>query len=291
MSKPLRILVLLFVFSFPVLAIVKGVTGHSSDKTPAIMAAVISSLATIMIGFLNDWPKSLAHRLRGSSHKTVKHPRIRPAQSTLSSTTNPQGSTPIAYIRNLAGAAPRQFPRELKQYLDVSRPRWLWHNFSDELHGTIRHQESIRREGKIVWAAIVQANDFLFKDDPIDCPASIIFSEDPWFDDRPEELDSMARSLFKLKGTRPRYPDALRFAKMLTNERERAMRLKAPLALTEGKAVFHSSIILPRKHLPHGVISGRFMPIFVDPRGTGEVLLVPPAFWPPVLLTQWKRGI
>ncbi len=269
------------------MAIVDLISGKSRDKTPGIIALGILGGGVLMIGWLHDWPKLLAHRFRGSS-KVSTHPRVRIAQDISGPSGNPEGVTPIAYVRKLAGSAPRQFPGELKKYLHISKPTWLGYNFTDELHGIFRHQESIRREGKIVWAAVVQANSLLFRDDGIDCPASIIYSQDPWFDDRPEQLSLIARALFALKGTTPRNPVALRFANMLTNEMDRAMGLKAPTALSQGRDVFHSSIVLPRKHLPHRVLSGSYMPVFLDQGGSGEVILVPAAYWPPFLLSNWK---
>jgi hypothetical protein len=138
-----------------------------------------------------------------------------------------------------------------------------------------------------VWAAHVQANVLLFNVGPSDHPASVIFSEDPWFDDHPEALFEIGHELFNLKGTDQHDPESADFARMLTSELIRAPLLTVPARFTAGRNVFHSSIVLPREHLPKGVLCRRPMPVWIDPADTGALLLVPAAYWPASLLAMW----
>jgi len=196
---------------------------------------------------------------------------------------------PIEAVRDLLGNCPREFPADIQDYLKAKPPVWLKRRPKDELQLGFRHQDRIRREGHVVWAAIVQANSQLFRRGPNDCPASVIFSLDPWYDTHPQELVQSAGELFELKGTDQNDPDAAAFARMLTNEMTRAMMLRAPKRFTNGRNVFHSSVMLARKHLPKGFLSGKLFPVWVDPAGTGALLLVPAAFWPASLTAVWDR--
>jgi hypothetical protein len=196
---------------------------------------------------------------------------------------------PIAAVRELLGPSPRQFSSELQKYLAVTPPGWLKRQPKDELQLAFKNQIRIRREGAVMWAAIVQANSLLFRRGPTDCPASVIFSHDPWYDDHAEELLQTAHELYQLKGTDQNDADAAAFARMLTNELTRGMMLRVPKRFTGGRNVFHSAIMLPRKHLPKGYLAGSLFPVWADPGGTGALLLVPAAYWPPSLTAAWDR--
>ena len=74
---------------------------------------------------------------------------------------------------------------------------------------------------------------------------------------------------------------------MLTVELSRGMLLKVPGRFTSGRAIFHSSMMLSRKHLPKGKLAGPYMPVWVDPDGSGTLLLVPAAYWPASLVAAW----
>ena len=220
------------------------------------------------------------------------HPVVLPANRGASPFDQPTRlALPIVAVRDLFGPAPRQFSADLKEYLAIIPPPWLKRQTKDDLQLAYRFQDRIRRDGTVVWAAIVQANSLLFRRGPTDSPASVIFSLDPWYDSNPDDLQLAAHELFQLKGTDQNDADAAAFARMLTNELTRAMMLRAPKRFTGGRNVFHSSIMLPRKHLPKGYLAGSIFPVWVDPTGTGALLLVPAAYWPPSLTAAWDRTV
>jgi hypothetical protein len=47
--------------------------------------------------------------------------------------------------------------------------------------------------------------------------------------------------------------------------------------------------MLTRRHMPKGFVGASLIPVWVDPANTGSLLLVPAAYWPPSLTTQWER--
>jgi hypothetical protein len=201
----------------------------------------------------------------------------------------PRPDTLIDSIRTLVGRLPRTFEARLADYLRADPPDWLTDASSDELLGAFHDQERLRREGKIAWAAVVQANMFAFELRPFDSPASVIWSDDPFFDAHPAVLSGMCESLFELKGTNPAEADAAAFARMITNELTRGMRLKVPRSIAQGRVVYHSSLMLTRKHLPEGYLARKLLPVFADPQPSGRLLIVPAAFWPASLTQWWKN--
>jgi hypothetical protein len=220
------------------------------------------------------------------------HPVILPARRQAAQVDDLVRPTlPIEMVRELVGPPPRKFSAETERYLHAEPPAWLKRRKGDEMAQAFAHQQRIRREGPVVWAAIVQANSKMFHPGPIDSGASAIFSLDPWYDSHPDNLLASAREHFMLKGTDQADPDAAAFARMLTNEMTRAMMLRAPKRFTDGRNVFHSSVMMTRKHLPKGFVGGHLFPVWLDPAGTGAVLLVPAAYWPASLTSAWDRPI
>jgi hypothetical protein len=277
---------LLLFLVFPLAALVRAARGQTQDKAPVIAAVVILVLGLGMVGFLRDWPRLLRFKLK--SHPGSPDPGDpRPGQEA----GEPAGGmSTIESVRQAVGQPPRVFPDRLHHYLRVRKPNWLWYDLTDALRLPYRYQQRIRDQGKVVWGAVVQANQTLFVPDPIDAPASVIFSEDPWFDDHPTALVRIADALYKLKGTQPADAQRRAFADLLTVETARGMRFPVPTSMSGGRAVYHSSIVLPRKHLPGGRLGDRLLPIFLDPADTGAVLLVPAAYWPRRFLASWAEG-
>ena len=82
-------------------------------------------------------------------------------------------------------------------------------------------------------------------------------------------------------GSAPADPELARSNRMLADGQGRANRRPIPVRLTGGRAAYHASLMFVRKHLPHGDRAGALMPIWVNPKPTGLVLLVPAAYGPP----------
>jgi hypothetical protein len=217
-------------------------------------------------------------------------PFIRPTHpvvdAPLTATAMPQGS-PIDVVRALVGPAPRRFQPSLSSYLRVEPPSWLRASRNDDDWINIKRQEYLRRNGIVVWATIVQANKYLFQPTNAETGASVIYSPDTWFDRHRETLRALASQCIALKGTDPSDLESAAFARMLTNELTRAMGMKVPRLFTGGRAVYHSSMLMPRKHLPKGVLTGTYFPVWIDPEKIGPVIMVPAAYWPASLTAEW----
>ncbi|MGE4073401.1 MAG: DUF1444 family protein [Lysobacterales bacterium] len=170
--------------------------------------------------------------------------------------------------------------------MHAESPKWLTHR--DPLIEVSRNQALLLREGRIVWAALVMANNLLFKPGKEDCPALLVYSLDPWFESRPDELHAIARRIFELKNTQPTNPDLRALARLVTEESDRGMGWRVPEALTD-RDVRGSIFMVFRKHIPLGQMCGEFFPILVHP-STEAVMILPFEGWPAELIKAWKPG-
>jgi hypothetical protein len=169
----------------------------------------------------------------------------------------------------------------------VRAPCPSWMKPGEPLYDILNQQFLLHKEGTIVWASLIQANTLLFSSGDADCPAQLVYSRDPYFDSRPQELRAIARRIFQLKNTAPAEPDEKAVADRITNEMDRSMGWKLPDALTD-KETYAATFMVFRKHIPNGVLSASCFPLLVHP-STQAVMIVPFEFWPIELLVLWKE--
>jgi hypothetical protein len=171
------------------------------------------------------------------------------------------------------------------------KPLWLYlYLSSSPLCKVHQDKATLYREGRVVWGALVQANSRLFRQSWGDAPAVAVYSLDPYFKERPQELREIGRTLFQLKGTAPPDEDLARFAAILTDERTVELKLPVPVRLTGGRSVFYTTILVMRKHLPAGWLASSVFPLVVSPALTEATMILPSRFWDDALVTRWNAG-
>jgi hypothetical protein len=171
-------------------------------------------------------------------------------------------------------------PLEEQAYLRIPEPSWL---AGDDLQRLFDDHPKLLREGRVVWAHLVQANKALFSPGPSDAPAEIVYDPDGRLG--PEELKAAAQQLFQLKNTEPADAQAARIARHLTAEISRAFGLPAPASI--GGGLLLSTIVVARKHLPnHRVTMGHF-PVIISDACKGSVMILPSRWWPRALAQEW----
>lgn len=172
-----------------------------------------------------------------------------------------------------------------RAYWKLEPPRWMPDD--DPLRAIYADQHLLFDRPAVVWGAVVQANTRCYAPDSDDSPAAIVYSADPSFDEAPEALNSIARQLKQLKGGAPDDPELKAFADLLADEMRREMRTPLPSSLTGDRAVFYTTIVVARKHLPDGVLSQRFFPLLTNPERTPVTTILPSKYWGPELLDFW----
>jgi Fe-S cluster assembly iron-binding protein IscA len=165
-----------------------------------------------------------------------------------------------------------------------------WFERTDELYEVYLKQEVLIREGAVVWGAIVQSNKLLLQPGRHDYPATVIWSERPEFETRPDLLAQVAGRLFDLKGAKPADHEEKRYAAMLTDEKTRGMGLKIPKTYAgEYHPITSTTAMVFRRHLPTNVLMGSLVPLLTS-YTTAAALIVPGRFWPTALLRQWEQA-
>lgn len=111
--------------------------------------------------------------------------------------------------------------------------------------------------GKVVWGCLVQANNTLYQNKRIDMlpvPAVILYSPDEYFDGDPLELKYIAERLYQGKEGNFLRGESVFF----TNKR-------LSDAVTNGREVYASCIMMYRPHLPLYMATDALIPVIASP--------------------------
>jgi len=187
------------------------------------------------------------------------------------------------------GSPPRHFSLwEQWGYLRMPPPAWITKRKSDEMWEIYHQKRKLLMCGKVVWGCVVQANERLFRPGKLDSPAMLVYSPDTYYDNQPELLVEMASHLFALKGTQSDDPEVDAFAKVITNEMERAMRNHIPMQISHGRDVFTTCVMVHRRHIPNRMLSQTLLPLIILPEQTKATIILPSRYWSNPLLRAWE---
>ncbi len=111
--------------------------------------------------------------------------------------------------------------------------------------------------GQVVWGCLVQANDTLYQNKRIDIlpvPAVILYSPDAYFDADPLELKHISERLYEGKE-----------GNFLRNESAFFTNKRLSDAITNGREVYASCIMVYRPHLPLYKATDELLPVVASP--------------------------
>lgn len=191
------------------------------------------------------------------------------------------------------GEPPRRFPLwDRLTYLRVGRPAWLKQNSDDRLENLFRNLSKLKRDGKVVWAHIIQANGLLFSPGQDDCPAEVVYSLDDSKSIAARVLGGIASSLYSLKETKPDDAKLAFIAHYLTDERTRVFGIPVPPVISPGLSCMISSTYIVRKHLPkpRQWLGSRLLPLIVYPAIPHVALPLPSRYWPQEMIEWWVNS-
>lgn len=193
-----------------------------------------------------------------------------------------ESSILLAQVRQIdVGALIAQMTPSLHPYLQVVPPTWL---FNDILYTQIKAMPVLYQHGRVVWAALIQANQVMFVEGKDNSPGEVVY--DPLGQTSIEQLQASASRLYQLKHTQPTQPDQLAYANHITNEATRIKYGRYPKSLSP-QPLRISSIFFERLHFPDGVINLKYFPILVSDQCPGDVMILPGLFWPADFKTRW----
>ena len=185
---------------------------------------------------------------------------------------------------------PRTFSLKQHQYHSVHPPRWMIEHSDERFGSQYQDNELLMAKGEIALAYLVQANVLLFKQGSEDCPAAIIYSLDPFFEDHVGELRTIAELLYGMKG-KHKVPKGLKsFADSITNEYTALLNQEIPRISTAGRQVYYTCLMVHRKHIPEGRIIGSWFPLLTLPRATTATMILPADYWPESMVEEWTAG-
>ncbi|MFC5500599.1 hypothetical protein ACFPOE_23855 [Caenimonas terrae] len=194
----------------------------------------------------------------------------------------PESLRKPAALRPLPPLVPPAWPVALAPAV-IDAPPWA---AGDDLHYLFDNAQSMLREGRVVWGAVVQANNALFQPGPMaGAPGEILY--DPQGRVPDADLHAMARMLLSLKGRRPDVPELASIAQYLGDEQVRVFGLDLPPSISPYPLKV-SSTWFDRQHLPGGVLAQPLIPVLVSDAHPGAVLPLPAGSWPDNLRQAWS---
>ncbi len=175
---------------------------------------------------------------------------------------------------------------------DIKLGRPLWLDSSDPMSEIYSQKTMILQQGEIVYANIVQANTILFKNfPPLDCPAQIVYSTEPYFMEHAETLQEIACGIYQYKGQElDSVPDEWKnVARAITDEYDRSdftFELNV-----DGKLLAYNLIptMIYRKLLPKRKLCGNLLPVLTVP-DCKQVIILPKKYWTKKFREVWEEG-
>lgn len=168
---------------------------------------------------------------------------------------------------------------EDQTYLHTAMPDWA---ANDDITRFFDQRDRVLQTGKIVWAALIQANNALFEIGDRNHGGEIVYDPEgrmPFAD-----LLTATEMIADLKGKKNLDPEQQYIGDYLENERIRVFGLDVPASILPYPLKI-STTFFDRKHLPDGLISLSYFPILLDQEGVAVV--VPSIYWSAAFRQQW----
>lgn len=171
----------------------------------------------------------------------------------------------------------------------IKKPFLFWIIRDGRFDNQLSDQRILLERGKVVWGAIIQANNVLFEENGAHAclPAAVMYSEDPVYDDQPDQLIEQAHGLFDLKG-KTVSPEVQAFADKLADEMVADLKLPIPVGMTGGALCYYATLLIARKHLPVNYLNNGFFPVLIAPQETPTVMILPSQYWEPGFRQAWS---
>ena len=171
--------------------------------------------------------------------------------------------------------------------MQLSCPKWI--DSGNPMSEIYTKKRKLLQQGEIVYANLVQANDLLFKwFPPVDCPAQIVYSTDPYFSENPEVLYDIAWKIFSYKGQPLETVPAewKEVARVITDEHDSSDFLFSVCSDSQSFEYRMIPTMIHRKLLPKGKLCGNILPVLAVPE-CKQVLILPKQYWTKSFTRAW----
>ncbi|MEN2776615.1 hypothetical protein [Acetivibrio clariflavus] len=170
----------------------------------------------------------------------------------------------------------------------LKKPLWARSRGDRRFDVVYRDQGLLYSEGKIVLASIFKANSLLFKHGEKDCPAAVIFSEDPYFEENYFELDKIVDYLIDIADGYSADSEFRNLTRILNEEMSAHFNILLPFSICNGRKVYFTTIMVHRKHLPSNYLKSGWFPLLVCPSKTKASIILPYRYWDRKLVQMWR---
>jgi Fe-S cluster assembly iron-binding protein IscA len=165
---------------------------------------------------------------------------------------------------------------------------WVVYDAQDVVPAALRpHYQILLDSGRVVWGAIAQVNNNMFRPGLDDLPGVVVYSADTQFDGHPQDLADVGRAAFALKNSEPFDPELKPVAARMTDEFDMTARLHLPTKLTAGREIFIAATIFHRSRVPGGIMSAGIFPLVIAPEKTEANMVLPLSYWSNALQQRW----
>lgn len=185
-------------------------------------------------------------------------------------------------------SVPRSFSPELTREIRVFYNPLLSTHPWDSLLGTFFQQTKLRERGEVVWAQVLQANDFLFNPGlrGESHPATILHAG-PEVEDV-SVLEEIAAGIESLSGI------GSKATEVLLHPSRRKHWMPVPQSIAGEHQVYCSDLLIFRKLLPRqpkgATLQKLHFPLFTARQETKFVMQVPSCFWPEEFVEFWESN-
>ena len=187
---------------------------------------------------------------------------------------------PPSLIPNFGASFAKLSDEELRNYLSPGWPKWFDH---DELKRLRTDIYRLLADGRVVWGALVQANEALFDGSVSGAPLDVLY--DPKGAVPYEDLQFWARRLFDMKGKELDHPALQHYANHLQIETTRVFGWQTPVDVVP-RPLLASTTMVHVEWLPGGRLASSKLPLLIHDSIPGTVMLVPGVLWH----TTWLDG-
>ena len=173
----------------------------------------------------------------------------------------------------------------------IRKPLLFWLLMDMRFNRQLKDQRILFERGRVVWGAIIQANEALFEGGGLQSclPAALIYCEDSTYDADPHRLLENAHNMYDLKG-RLCTPDMQAFASKLADEMVADIKLPIPTGFTGGAQCYYGTLLVARKHLPSEYLANSFFPILIAPEETKAATILPWSYWDVPFKLKWRHA-
>ncbi|MBQ8001525.1 MAG: hypothetical protein IJ298_10090 [Ruminococcus sp.] len=163
--------------------------------------------------------------------------------------------------------------------IHLHRPWWMF--VDDELSKIYKDKKVLLQQGKVYYACLMQANTKLFqKFPPFDYPAQIVYSTSFEVDENPLLLKDTIEEIYSYKYSDENPPEQWKdIVENIRNEKDRSILSFACSYDNARIDARMQTLMIFRKHLPTGILSGNVLPIIACPDACDSVIVLPSEYW------------